>query len=473
MAAMHDTSPPSAAPVPFKRKPSRKIMWFAAFVLCLLVAGAFIAGYLPKRRITEQLNAAAEKRRTDPPFVNSAKVKRAAKTSELLLPGNITPITEAYILHARPDTSSAGTWTSATGCVRISCWPKSTRRTWISSVPGKGCRCPGGKPARAGAGDTAAAHRYSRSCSHHLGGTRCLPRRGGIRQDGDMQSTAAKTAEANVAAGEKAVHAAEEFVRASKAELQRLVTLQGYERITAPFAGIITARNVDVGALISVTGSSQGPARPSGSAPSDVPSGGEIFRVAEIARLRILVSVPQMYLPSIQVGQAAKVSVQERPNLSFPGKVTRTSSSLDAASRTLLTEVQVDNPTGVLLPGMYALLQFIAQWADPPFLVPGAALVTRANGTMLAVLEPLTGEDAALAQMGGRTSAELAGLRRIHFVAVKPGRDYGTVLEILQGLRGDEEVVVDPGDAVKEGALVQTLASDTARQTQNTKPGNK
>jgi hypothetical protein len=122
---------------------------------------------------------------------------------------------------------------------------------------------------------------------------------------------------------------------------------------------------------------------------------------------------------------------------------------------------------------MYALLQFIAQWADPPFLVPGAALVTRANGTMLAVLEPLTGEDAALAQMGGRTSAELAGLRRIHFVAVKPGRDYGTVLEILQGLRGDEEVVVDPGDAVKEGALVQTLASDTARQTQNTKPGNK
>ena len=138
------------------------------------------------------------------------------------------------------------------------------------------------------------------------------------RQDGDMQSTAAKTSEANVAAGEKSVHAAEEFVRASKAELQRLVTLQGYEKITAPFAGIITARNVDVGALISATGSSQGPARPNGAAPSDVPSSGEIFRVAEIARLRILVSVPQMYLPDIQVGQAAKVRVQERPNLIFP-----------------------------------------------------------------------------------------------------------------------------------------------------------
>ena len=215
------------------------------------------------------------------------------------------------------------------------------------------------------------------------------------RQDGDMQSTAAKTSEANVAAGEKSVHAAEEFVRASKAELQRLVTLQGYEKITAPFAGIITARNVDVGALISATGSSQGPARPNGAAPSDVPSSGEIFRVAEIARLRILVSVPQMYLPDIQVGQAAKVRVQERPNLIFPGKVTRTSSSLDAASRTLLTEVQVDNPTGVLLPGMYALLQFVAERPDPPFLVPGAALVVRANGTMLALLQTLAGDDGA------------------------------------------------------------------------------
>jgi multidrug efflux pump subunit AcrA (membrane-fusion protein) len=475
MAAMHDTSQPSPAPVPIRRKPSRKIMWFAALVLCLLAAGAFVAGYLPKRRMTEQLNAAAAKQRTDPPFVNSAKVKRAAKTSELLLPGNITPITEAYIF-ARASGYLKRRYVDIGDRVRADQLLAEIDAPDLDQQVSQ---------AKAAVAQAESQLGQAQATLQQLIATRdlaaitwerykVLTASGAVsRQDGDMQSTAAKTAEANVAAGEKAVHAAEEFVRASKAELQRLVTLQGYERITAPFAGIITARNVDVGALISVTGSSQGPARPSGSAPSDVPSGGEIFRVAEIARLRILVSVPQMYLPSIQVGQAAKVTVQERPNLSFPGKVTRTSSSLDAASRTLLTEVQVDNPTGVLLPGMYALLQFIAQWADPPFLVPGAALVTRANGTMLAVLKPLTGEDTALTQTGGRTSAELAGLRRVHFVAVKPGRDYGTVLEILQGLRGDEEVVVDPGDAVKEGALVQTLASDTARQTQNTKPGNK
>ena len=115
MAAIHDTSQPSAATVPARGKTSRKFIWFGVLVLCLLAGGAFIAGYLPKRRTTEQLNAAAAKQRSDPPFVNSAKVKRAAKTSQLLLPGNITPITEAYIFARASGYLGAATWTSATG----------------------------------------------------------------------------------------------------------------------------------------------------------------------------------------------------------------------------------------------------------------------------------------------------------------------------------------------------------------------
>src|SRR5713101_8423617 len=229
-----------------------------------------------------------------------------------------------------------------------------------------------------------------------------------------MQQTASKTAEANVTAGEKNVRAAQEFVRASKATLQRLITLQGYEKITSPFAGIVTSRNVDVGALISTTGSSQGPARP-GASPVDVPSGGEIFRVAEISRLRILVSVPQTEAPGIKVGQAADVTLQEFPNRTFPGKVTRTSNSLDAGSRTLLTEVQVANPTGILLPGMYTLVKFITERADPPFLVPDAALVVQSNGTKLAVLEPLTAQEQANAKSQGMDPAVLSRARRAHF----------------------------------------------------------
>ena len=329
---MNDTSPPPEATPQVPAKSSRRIIWFAALVLCLLAAGAFVAGYLPKWRTRQQLIAAAAKRKADPPFVNAAKIKRAAATSELLLPGNVTPITEAYI------------FARASGYLRtryVDIGDRVRRDQLLAEIDAPDLDQQVSQ-ARAAVAQAEGQLGQAEATLQQLIATRdlaaitwerykVLTASGAVsRQDGDMQSTAAKTAEANVVAGEKSVHAAEEFVRASKATLQRLITLQGYEKITAPFAGIVTARNVDIGALISTTGSSQGPTPSSGVAPSDIPRGGEIFRVAEIARLRILVSVPQMYLPSIHVGQAAKVTVQERPNLSFPGKVTRTSSSLDA-----------------------------------------------------------------------------------------------------------------------------------------------
>jgi len=282
------------------------------------------------------------------------------------------------------------------------------------------------------------------------------------RQDGDNQSTAAKTAEANVSAGQKTVRAAQEFVRASRATLERLMTLQEYEHLTAPFAGVITARNVDVGALISANGSSLGPTRPSSSSPSDLPSSGEIFRLAEISRLRVLVSVPQTNTEGIIVGGKAKVTVQQLSNLTFPGVVTRTSSSLDATSRTLLTEVQVDNPAGKLLPGMYALVQFITQRTDPPFLVPDASLVVRSDGNWLALLQPLNPTELERAKAEGVDAQALSLARRVHFQRVEPGRDYGIELEILDGLQTGEEVAVDPTDAVQEGAIVQLAASATS-----------
>jgi multidrug efflux pump subunit AcrA (membrane-fusion protein) len=145
------------------------------------------------------------------------------------------------------------------------------------------------------------------------------------------------------------------------------------------------------------------------------------------------------------------VSVQEFPNQTVPGKVTRTSNSLDAGSRTLLTEVQVANPTRILLPGMYTQVKFITNRSDPPFLVPDAALVVEANGTQLAVLEPLSAQEQA--------NTKWQGARRVHFQKVQPGRDYGIDLEILSGLRGNEEVAVNPGDSVKEGVIVRPAAS--------------
>jgi multidrug efflux pump subunit AcrA (membrane-fusion protein) len=433
----------------------RKLLALVAILGAAAAVYAF--GYLPRERTKEQLDAAAATRSITPPLVNATTVKRAASSTELLLPGNITPVTEAYI-YARAagylkqryvdigDRVSAGQKLADIEAPDLDL-QVSQARAALAQAQGQLGQAQATLDQLTATRDLAVLtwERY-----------RILTAKGAVsRQDGDNQSTAAKTSEANVAAQQKTVRASEEYVRASQATLDRLVTLQHYERITAPFAGIITARNVDVGALISATGSSLGPARNNGAGPSDIPSGGEIFRLAEIGRLRILAAVPQTNAPGIRVGQTASVTVQQLPNQRFPGKVTRTSSSLDAQSRTLLTEVDVENPKGVLLPGMYATVSFKTDRADPPFLVPDASLVVRSSGTVLAVLEPLTPQEQEKIRTEGIDPAMLARIRRVYFQAVQPGRDYGTELEILDGLTVGEEVAVDPNDAVQEGALVQ------------------
>jgi multidrug efflux pump subunit AcrA (membrane-fusion protein) len=420
-------------------------------------AVVYFLGYLPRERTTKELVAAAASRKSTPPLVNAAMVKRAPQNTQLLLPGNITPITEAYIF-AR----AAGYLKRR--YVDIGDRVAAGQKLADIEAPDLDQQVSQSQAALAQAQGQLG---QARALLEQLTATRdlaeitwkrykVLTEKGAVsRQDGDNSSTAAKTADASVVAQQKTVKAAEEYVRASQATLDRLLTLQRYEQITAPFAGIITARNVDVGALISATGSSLGPARSNGAAPSDVPSGGEIFRLAEISRLRILVAVPQTSTPGIQVGQDATVTVQQNPNQSFKGRVARTSSSLDAQSRTLLTEVDVDNPRGVLLPGMYAMVSFITTRTEPPLLVPDAALIVRASGTVLAVLKPLTPEEQQKARAEGMDPATLARARRVHFQTVTPGRDYGVELEILDGLDASAEVAVDPNDAVQEGALVQ------------------
>ena len=440
--------------------PWRKLLYL---VPILAAAAVYLLAYLPRERTTKRLDAAAAALRIAPPLVNAATVKRAPTSSELLLPGNITPITEAYI-YAR----AAGYLKRR--YVDIGDRVHAGQKLADIEAPDLDQQVSQVKAALAQAQGQLG---QAQATLEQLTSTRdlavitwqrykILTADGAVsRQDGDNQATAAKVADANVVAQQKTVRAAEEFVRASQATLDRILALQGYEQITAPFDGIITARNVDVGALISATGSTLGPARSNAAGPSDVASGGEIFRLAEIGKLRVLVAVPQTNAPSIQVGQSATVTVQQIPNLSFKGKVARTSSSLDAQSRTLLTEVDVDNPKAVLLPGMYAQVSFVTDRIDPPFLVPDAALVVRSSGTVLAVLEPLTSDEQQKARAEGIDPTVLSRARRVHFQTVQPGRDYGIDLEVLDGLKVGQEVAVDPTDAVLEGALVQVAASNS------------
>jgi multidrug efflux pump subunit AcrA (membrane-fusion protein) len=456
---------------------SRRPLFVMLALAGVLVPAAFLAGYLPRKSTTWQLDSAAATRRVTPPIVDAAMVKRAPNLSEASFPGSITPITEAYIYaraagYLKRRYVDIGDRVSARQLLAEIDAPNLDQQVTqaqaaVSQAEGQLGQAEAALVQLTATRDLAAItwQRYQ-----------VLTQTGAVsRQAGDTQLTASKTAEANVTAGEKNVAAVRDFVRAAKATLDRLVTLQGYEKVTAPFAGIVTARNVDVGALISATGSTLGPNRASQAAPSDVPSSGEIFRVAQIDRLRVLVSLPQHEASEIHVGQPARVGVEELPNREFRGQITRTSNALDAASRTLLTEVQVANPSGVLLPGMYTTVQFVTDRAVPPFLVPDASLVVEANGTTLAMLRPLSEKDLASVASKGVDRTVLGRARIVHFQKVRPGRDYGTTLEILDGLQDGEYVVVDPGDAVKEGAILQMSdrAVSIAEASDPRQPGSK
>ena len=226
---------------------------------------------------------------------------------------------------------------------------------------------------------------------------------------------------ASVTTAEKAVDAARATVNANEANVERLLDLQGFQKVYAPFAGIITARNVDPGALIS----------------SSVAASRELFRLAKVDTLRIFVYVPQSYAPDIKVGQSAVVSVREFPHRVFAGTVTRTAGAIDPASRTMLVEVQVPNPDGVLLAGSYATVRFNLQRSEPQLLIPSGALLVDAAGVRVAVVHPDN---------------------TLHYHPIEIGRDFGDEVEVLSGLNGDEVVATGLAGNLIEGSAVMVAA---------------
>jgi RND family efflux transporter MFP subunit len=177
--------------------------------------------------------------------------------------------------------------------------------------------------------------------------------------------------------------------------------------------------------------------------------GTELFRIVQIDKLRVLVSVPRENATGIRTDANATVFVQEFER-DFAGKVTRTANALDPASRTMLIEVQIANPELVLMPGMYAQVRFDNVRSNPPMLVPGEALIVHGKGAQVAVLQNLAPEDERkISRTPDRQKA-----KRIHLQTISIGRDYGTEIEIVGGLKGGEYVVVNPGDSVQEGSIV-------------------
>jgi len=208
-------------------------------------------------------------------------------------------------------------------------------------------------------------------------------------------------------------------VLSAKANVSRLQQLQGFSRIYAPFDGVITARNTDIGALIDSGNGAK-----------------ELFHVAATDRMRVFVSVPQVYSQSARTGLDATVTLREFPGRTFTGKIARTAEAIDVTSRTLLTEVDVDNPKGELLPGAYAEVRIQLPPGASSFRLPVNTLVFRAEGMQVATVQ------------GGHVVMQ----------AVTLGRDFGTTVEVVSGLTGNEQVVINPPDALLAGQAVRVAA---------------
>jgi RND family efflux transporter MFP subunit len=234
------------------------------------------------------------------------------------------------------------------------------------------------------------------------------------RQDNDQYQAQYQSKLASLNALEKAIAAQRSNVSAAEASVANLERMQSYLLVKAPFAGVITLRNVDVGALVNAGNTM-------------------LLRIAQTATLRTYVNVPQSHANSVRPGQAAQVSVSNLPGRHFIGTVVRTANSLDPASRTLLVEVHVPNPDGSLFPGMYAQVDLSSARANPPLLVPSDALIADAGGTSIAVVRPD---------------------HTVHLQKIEIGRDYGDRLEITNGLQEGDTIIPNPGDAAREGLKV-------------------
>lgn len=242
------------------------------------------------------------------------------------------------------------------------------------------------------------------------------------RQEREEKQADFAVKQAQTEKAEATLATAHETIHGNQSNLARLEQLQAFSHVTAPFDGIVTARNVDVGTLINAG---------NGGASK------EMFRVARIQPLRIFVNVPQTYVEEMRNGQSAELRVQERQGQVFPAHVTNISSSLDANSRSMLVILETPNPGALLFPGMYAQVRFAGSRPRPTLRVPGDSVLMDKNGARVAVVGPD---------------------HVVHFRSVVIGQDLGSEIEVISGIAAGELVISNPSDAVQENAVVDVRA---------------
>jgi RND family efflux transporter MFP subunit len=400
-------------------RPSGVTIAALCLVACVLVAIAFLAGYVPLRNRNALIVAEAQEEERSLPRVEVTEVRRSSGETELPLPGSIQAIAEAPVL-ARSDGYLVRRMADIGDMVRagqplaeiegpeLDEQIRQAKASLLQAQAGVRQALSNLKRGQADA-DLArtTAERFER-----------LAAQGVIsRQDNDRYRSESASQVAALQALQDAIAVQESNVAGSEASLARLERLKSYQTVKAPFDGVITVRNVDVGALVN--------------------SGNTLlFRIAQTGTLRTYVNVPQAFATSVRAGQSARLTVVDYPGRQFPGAVARTTKALDPATRTLLVEIHVPNSTGALLPGMYARVTLVSSRRNAPLLIPSDALIVRSQGTIAATVRPEG---------------------TVHLQKIEIGRDYGDRLEVASGLEEGDLVISSAGEAAREGLKVEVV----------------
>ncbi len=406
-------------------RPSGITVVAIVLLLAVVLAGAFFAGYLPLQSRDTLVRAEADQRAKDVPRMEVMRVGRSSAQSEITLPGTLQAVTEAPIL-ARADgylkkrlVDLGDRVTAGQPLAEIDApeLDQQIRQSEAAVAQAEASL----EQAQASLEQGKSNRELARITAERW---KTLAAAGVVsQQENDQYQAQLASQNASVAALEKAVAAQRSNVAASKASLARFMEIQGYRIVKAPFDGVITVRNVDVGALVS-TGATL------------------LYRIAQTGMLRTYVNVPQENSGAVRVGQPAELRLSNFPGRTFRGTVARTAKALDPASRTMLVEISVPNGDGALFPGMYAEVGLGSMRANPPLLVPAPALIIRSDGAQVAVVDS-------------------DGI--VHLQKVSVGRDYGDRIEVQQGIHEGVTILSSPGDSAQEGVKIVPVTRDSAQ----------
>ena len=391
------TQEPQSLPIPGKEgRPGRG--WLTAVVIVAVFAGLLVSGILERMHASAALRA--ETAEVAVPTISVVSPQRAAPSQEIVLPGNVQPYVTAPIFSRTNGYLLA--W-----YFDIGAHVKKGQLLAVISTP-----------------EVDQQLGQSRSNLSTAEANLRLAEITKNRYEGLLKTHAVAQQDVDNAVG--TYNANKSIVEADQANVKQLEALQSFEKIYAPFDGIITARNTDVGALVD-SGSSGGVKT-------------DLFHLSQVDRLRVYVNVPEEYSQATTSGLAAELTLSEFPGTTFTGKLVRTSEAINFETRTLLAEVDVTNPTGKLLSGSYAEVHFKVPGKISTYILPVDTLLFRKEGLRVAVVKD----------------------NKAQLLAVTPGRDFGDTIEIISGLQGNESVVVSPPDSVVDGEKVQIAQATTA-----------